>query len=117
MNVVLDVLLKREPFYKTAVDVLNLVKRKDVCEYISASAVTDIYYIACRQLKNKDQVRALLKNLLTVVSVAGVTEKEISNALGLKWNDFEASTIPIWLPENALSVFVGQSQSHADIEK
>lgn len=129
-NVVLDVLLKREPFYKTAVDVLNLVKRKDVCEYISASAVTDIYYIACRQLKNKDQVRALIKNLLTVVSVAGVTEQEIFNALGLKWNDFEdsvqysvalfqdmdgiitrniadyeASTIPIWLPENALSVF------------
>ena len=66
-NVVLDVLLKREPFNKTAVDVLNLVKRKDVCEYISASAVTDIYYIACRQLKN----------LLTVVSVAGVTEQEI----------------------------------------
>lgn len=36
-NVVLDVLLKREPFYQAATDVLNLVQRDDVRE--SASAV------------------------------------------------------------------------------
>lgn len=128
-NVVLDVLLKREPFCETAVNVLNLAKRNDVQEFISASAITDIYYISCRQLKNKGQVRGMLKNLLTIVSVAGVTEQEISNALGLEWNDFEdsvqysvallqemdgiitrnpadykASEIQVWLPEQALSV-------------
>lgn len=128
-NVVLDVLLKREPFCETAVNVLNLAKRNDVQEFISASAITDIYYISCRQLKNKGQVRGMLKNLLTIVSVAGVTEQEISDALGLEWNDFEdsvqysvallqemdgiitrnpadykASEIQVWLPEQALSV-------------
>ena len=45
-NVVLDVLLKREPFYEASADVLKLTQRDDVCEYISDSAVTDIYYIA-----------------------------------------------------------------------
>lgn len=44
-NVVLDVLLMREPFCKDAVRVLELTKRDDIKEYVSASAVTDIYYI------------------------------------------------------------------------
>ena len=42
-NVVLDVLLKREPFYVAAADVLKPTQRDNVREYISASAVTDIY--------------------------------------------------------------------------
>lgn len=32
-----------------------------------------------------------MKKLLTVVSVASVSEQEIENALSLEWNDFEDS--------------------------
>jgi predicted nucleic acid-binding protein len=90
-NVVLDVILKREPFYKDAVDVLSLAKRNDVEEYVSASAVTDIYYIAYRTIKDKVAVRQLLEELFVVVSVAGVTKQEIYKALELDWKDFEDS--------------------------
>lgn len=90
-NVVLDVLLKREPFYEAAADVLKLTQRDDVREYISASTVTDIYYIAHRQLKDKAAVKELLKRLLMVVSVAAVSEREIVSALELAWSDFEDS--------------------------
>ena len=90
-NVVLDVLLKREPFYVAAADVLKLTQRDNVREYISASAVTDIYYIAHRQLKDKAAVKELLKRLLMVVSVAAVSEREIASALDLAWSDFEDS--------------------------
>ena len=126
-NVILDVLLKREPFCKAAIEVLELAKLNNVQEYVSASAITDIYYLACRQLKNKELARGLLKKLLTVVSVAGVSEQEINEALELEWNDFEDSVqysvaflqgmdaiitrnlndykqseIPVWQPEQAL---------------
>lgn len=90
-NVVLDILLRREPFYKDAAEVLNLSQREDVQEYVSASAITDIYYIANRQIKDRGAVRELLKRLLTVVSVAAVSEREIKNALSLEWGDFEDS--------------------------
>lgn len=126
-NVVLDVLLMREPFCKDAVRVLELTKRDDIKEYVSASAVTDIYYISFRQLKNKGLVMKLMKELLTVVSVAGVSGQEILKTMELEWNDFEDSVqysvallqemdgiitrnpddykkseIKIWLPEQAL---------------
>lgn len=88
-NVILDVLLKREAFYNEAISVLNLAKKDTVQEYVSASAITDIYYISYRQLRDKERVRELLKNLLVIVSVAGVTEKEILNAINTEWSDFE----------------------------
>lgn len=90
-NIVLDVMLKREPFYQLSLEILSLTKKDDVEEYVSASAITDIYYLAYRQLRDKGKVKKLMKELLTVVSVASVTEQEIENALSLEWNDFEDS--------------------------
>ena len=134
-NVVLDVLLRREPFFRTAAEVLNLTQRDDVREYVSASAITDIYYIANKQLKDRAAVRDLLERLLKIVSVAAVSEQEIRNALNLTWADFEDSVqysvallnemdgivtrnpddyqeanMRIWLPEQTLEL--SQSTNH-----
>lgn len=88
----LDVLLKREPFYYKAVEVLEMVQYNNVQEYVSAAAVTDIYYyIAYKYLKDKELVRQLLKKLMDIVSITAVSEKEIEEALELAWNDFEDS--------------------------
>ena len=57
-NVVLDVLLRREPFVQDAAKVLKTVGR-GAEEYVSASAVTDIYYIARRELKDKARAKNL----------------------------------------------------------
>ena len=132
-NVVLDVLLRREPFFRTAAEVLSLTQRDEVREYVSASAITDIYYIANKQMKDRDAVRDLLKRLLMIVSVAAVSKWEIQNALNLAWGDFEDSVqysvallnemdgivtrnpsdyqdanIRIWLPEQALELFANE---------
>ena len=132
-NVVLDVLLRREPFFRTAAEVLNLTQRDEVREYVTASAITDIYYIANKQMKDRDAVRDLLKRLLMIVSVAAVSEREIQNALNLAWGDFEDSVqysvallnemdgivtrnpsdyqeanMRIWLPEQALELFANE---------
>ena len=62
-----------------------------MCGNISASAVTDIYYIAHRQFKDKATVKELLNRLLMVISVAAVSEREIISALELVWSDFNDS--------------------------
>ncbi len=90
-NVLLDVLLMRQPFFDAAAKVLKLSARDNICEFVSASAVTDIYYIAFQSVRDKEQVRKLIEQLLQIVSVAAVSEKEIKNALKLPWNDFEDS--------------------------
>lgn len=90
-NVILDVLLKREPFYKSCASVLTLARRKEIELYVSASAITDIYYIANQALRDRAEVKGLIVKLIKVVSVAGISEDEIQKALALPWKDFEDS--------------------------
>jgi len=88
-NVVLDLLIKRDPFYENAARIRILSEKGYIRSYISASAITDIYYIAKKELKDKDTVITLLENLLNTTSIAAVTETSINEALSLKWDDFE----------------------------
>jgi len=90
-NVILDILLQREPHYKDAAKIHVLSENGYIRSYISASAVTDIFYITRKYLKNTDIVFGLLRNLLKTIRVASVTENNILEALNLKWNDFEDS--------------------------
>lgn len=59
--------------------------------YVTASSITDIYYIAYQTLRNKEKVKQMLRKLLKIVLIAGVSGDEIRNALALSWSDFEDS--------------------------
>lgn len=89
-NVVLDVLLKRFPFVQDAVEVLK-VPETVAQKFVSASAITDIYYIAYREIRDKQNVKNLIKTLLKVVHVAEVSESDILSALDSDLTDFEDS--------------------------
>lgn len=75
-NVVLDVLLNRYPFAHDAITIFKLPESV-VYKYISASAITDIYYIAYRELRDKQQVKDIIKRLLSVICIADVSEENI----------------------------------------
>lgn len=88
-NILLDLLLNRQPFCEMSARVIDLSATKVIDGYISASAITDIYYLAYKTIRDKNKVCSLLERLLQIVSVAGVTETEILAALKSGWNDFE----------------------------
>jgi predicted nucleic acid-binding protein len=56
--------------------------------YISATSVTDIFYIL-QKARGKEDARIYLQKLLKVVKVAGVDQLAIFNALYADWPDFE----------------------------
>ena len=132
-NIILDVLLKREPFYENAANVLKATENSDIKEFVSASAITDIYYIAYKTLRDKAKVKELLKSILRIVSVAGISAEDIYRSLELDWNDFEDSIqyssavgndmdglitrnvkdysfaeLPIWTPEAFLEIIASE---------
>lgn len=91
-NVVLDVFLRREPFFEMSDRAVTLSRRySDVNSFISASTVTDIYYLTYKALKNHQVVRGLFKDIFEFVEVVDVTEKDIHAAFALNWKDFEDS--------------------------
>jgi predicted nucleic acid-binding protein len=80
-NVILDFILRRVPYFENAAKINILSEKRHIYGYISVSTVTDIFYIA-----NKE-----LKNLLKTTRIASVTEGCIYEALDLEWDDFEDS--------------------------
>lgn len=88
-NVVLDFILHRQPFYTAAENIIETANLKIISAYVSASSVTDVYYLARRELRDRNLALQLLKNFLKIVKVAAVSEKEIESALNLSWRDFE----------------------------
>jgi predicted nucleic acid-binding protein len=88
-NVVLDHVLKRVPFADNATDIISLAKQGKFSAFVSASAVTDIYYIASKELKSQILALEELKCLLQIVGIAAVTGVEIRRAVDLAWPDFE----------------------------
>ena len=89
-NVVLDVLLNRPAFVQDSATILRAAS-EEIQEFITASAVTDIYYIARKELKDSLQTKTLIRNLLQVVHVASVSEVDVWAALDSNWKDFEDS--------------------------
>lgn len=88
-NILLDVMTARQPFFEISSKVIELLKNGKITGYISASSITDIYYIARRELKDKEVVIRLIKNLLVFVKIAAISENEINKAIELNWSDFE----------------------------
>jgi predicted nucleic acid-binding protein len=88
-NVVLDYLLKRQPFENDALRIFFLSERDLIRGYISASAATDIFYIVRKDFHDKEKTYAALKDLFTTVKIAAVDETTICDSLDLKWDDFE----------------------------
>ncbi|MCL2171040.1 MAG: PIN domain-containing protein [Defluviitaleaceae bacterium] len=88
-NVALDAILMRMPHYENSRKVIGLSESKNIQCFISAAAVTDIFYIANKALKNKRTTLERLKALLDAVSIVAVTGNTIKAAIDLDWDDFE----------------------------
>jgi predicted nucleic acid-binding protein len=88
-NVALDDMLERQPFCVDAKRILFMAKQGYFRCFVSASAITDIFYISSREWRSKEAAMAHLKALLSIVSVAGVNEEAIRRAVSLGWDDFE----------------------------
>ena len=89
-NIVLDVMIRRAPFYTESELILLASERKYVDGYITASAVTDIFYIVNKYLKDKTETQELIrKHLIGIINIAAVDGDIIIDALNAGWDDFE----------------------------
>jgi len=92
-NVVVDVLLKREPFFRASFDALAKVANKSANGIIGASAITDIYYIVNKERKDKEKSLNSIFSILKILLLVGTTPRDVFMAKDLDMPDFEDSVI------------------------
>ncbi len=88
-NILLDVLIHREPFYDDSRAVLKLCEGHDVSGFVSASTVTDIFYITRKALGNVKDTYRIISNILNIVKILTVTNDDVISAFQVKAKDFE----------------------------
>jgi len=88
-NVVLDYLGVNEGFGDIVEDIIDLAITGEAIELVSASAITDIYYVANKKLHDRKQALDLISNMQTYIHILPVTEKDITTAISRDWKDFE----------------------------
>lgn len=88
-NVILDVLLNREPFVEGSYAVLDLCEKHGVTGVVSASCITDLYYIIYKDTKSADTTYAAIGHILNILGVADVTAEDVLRAYQLRARDFE----------------------------
>jgi predicted nucleic acid-binding protein len=88
LNVILDVLQRREPFYDMSARVLAAAERGVLEGWVAAHSLTTLFYILARY-QSAEQARVALTDLLTFLSVAAVDHDVIEQALNLPYPDFE----------------------------
>ena len=88
-NIILDVLLEREPFFANSKAILDLCEKKTIHGFISASTATDIFYLIRKALRSTDEAYKALGHILDIVKVLTVTNEDVNTAFLKKAKDFE----------------------------
>lgn len=89
-NVVLDLLLEREPFVETAIALFEQIERGNLEGYVAATTITNIFYII-RKTEGSEVALAAIHRLLIGLRFCAVNRQTVETALSLGLKDFEDS--------------------------
>ncbi|MBT7068275.1 MAG: PIN domain-containing protein [Verrucomicrobia bacterium] len=91
-NVILDVLLDRQPFSEDATRILALVEESKIEGFLCATTVTTVDYLLGRALTVM-KARSALRRLLDIFEVAPVNRPVLEQALRSEISDFEDAVL------------------------
>ncbi|PKQ29982.1 MAG: PIN domain nuclease [Actinobacteria bacterium HGW-Actinobacteria-10] len=91
-NVVLDVMLDREPYSRVAAQLTSLVDSGSLEGFVCATTVTTIHYLATRAGGGKS-AESHVRTLLEIFQVAPVDREVIEDAVGLGFDDVEDAVL------------------------
>ena len=91
-NVVLDLLLDRQPFAVPAAELLSKAEAGIISGYLCATTVTTIHYLA-RKVIGARKAKRQVRMLLSIFEIASVNRAVLEGALEGKFRDFEDAVL------------------------
>ena len=89
-NIIIDIALERQPYFTNSETVLAFVEQGQIEGYISASTISDLYYLIRKQ-KGRDLTIEFLQEILTFCQIATVNQAAIIMVFTTNFKDFEDS--------------------------
>jgi predicted nucleic acid-binding protein len=88
LNVVLDVLQEREPYYEISAQLLAYAETGKINGFIAPHSLTTLFYLIEKD-KSSAHAKVTITSLLQVLEVATIDQSTIEQALSLPYQDFE----------------------------
>jgi len=92
-NIIIDVLEHRKPHFSDSYRLIQLGVEGKLNTLISAGAVTDVYYIISRSIRDVNKAKEKIIALTTLITVCDTTTSDINTALTLNITDFEDAVL------------------------
>lgn len=109
-NIILDIALSRLSHSDKAKELMLLINQKEIPVFVSATTVTDIYYILKKSGTHFSAIE-FIRSFLEYVDIAGVDKIIIINALRAGLNDFEDSVQIQSAVMNNISTIITRNKS------
>lgn len=94
-NIFMDMLLEREPFVEESCKVLQLCEEHKLQGFVSASCITDIYYLVKKHLHSNELAYRAIGKILEIVKVCSVTNNDVLLAFQKRARDFEDCLVAV----------------------
>ncbi|MFN3999943.1 type II toxin-antitoxin system VapC family toxin [Algoriphagus sp.] len=108
-NIVIDLLAKRDPFYRAAQGLFTIGDHKEVELYISALTFANAYYSIVRHHKEVNAKKYLSKFKI-LVSILSIDDKCIELALASDFENFEDGLQYFVALENQADVIISRNK-------
>ncbi|MBI4691629.1 MAG: PIN domain-containing protein [Nitrospirae bacterium] len=88
LNFLLDIFLKREPFYHSSAHLFGKIENREVKGYLCALSFPTLFYLLSKEL-GREKAMKTLEKIRLVFKVAEVDERIIDLSLASDFKDFE----------------------------
>ena len=88
-NIVLDFLLQREPFFQDAERLFQAIDTGQVIGYVTATTLTDIFYISRKHTRSIEQARQAVSETLIAMAICPIDRDVLESAFNSGLADFE----------------------------
>ncbi|MDQ7095560.1 PIN domain-containing protein [Desulfosporosinus sp. PR] len=105
-NVILDAVIGRIPYQVSAEKLFLLAAENKLNAFITASSVTDIYYLIQRHFRNVDQAKQVLGKLFALFPVLEVTGSDCEKALKMPVEDYEDALLAACAKRKKLDLII-----------
>lgn len=108
-NVVIDVLTSRKPWHVDGERIFLMVANEQIDGMITASAITDIYYLLRIHTKDTAVAKKALEDLLSLFKILDVTGEDCINALALPMKDYEDAVVASIAARSGISCIISRN--------
>lgn len=88
-NIVLDFLLQREPFSQDTELLFQAIDMGEIVGYVTATTLTDIFYISRRHTRSIEQARQAVSETLIAMMICPIDRTILESAFNSGLADFE----------------------------